>query len=92
MTSVMFVGDNSRTNKTSRLALTLKSNPSSPFPSISKHAKQDPFLSSSRTGTSLYINGLCVTAIATVTNLQLLRNTNFISVRNSYISLLKSIV
>ena len=42
LTSVMFVGNNSQTNKTSRLVLTLKSNPSSPYPSISKHAKQDP--------------------------------------------------
>ena len=42
LTSVMSVGNNihdSHTNKTSRLVLTLKSIPSSPFQSISKHAK-----------------------------------------------------
>ena len=58
-------------------------------------------LSSSGTGTRLFINGLCVTAIEKVTNLQgfisleeiklfrLMRNANFISVRNPYISLLR---
>ena len=63
--------------------------------------KTRPDLSSSRTATRLYINDLCATAIEKVTNLQgfisldeinvfmLLRNTNFISVRNSYISSLR---
>ena len=97
LTSVKFVGNNSQTNKTSRLVLTLKSNPSSPFLSINKACKTGSVLSSSWTGTRLYINGLCVTAIERVTNLQgfisleeinlfrLLRKTNFISITNSYI-------
>ena len=49
----------------------------------------------------LYINGFCVTTTEKVTNLQgfisleeiklfrLMRNTNFVSVRNPYISLLR---
>ena len=58
-------------------------------------------ISSSGTGTRLYINGLCVTFTEKVTNLlgfisleeiklfRLMRNTNFISVRNPYIPLLR---
>ena len=87
-----------------KLVLTLESNPSSSLSSIWKYEKLDPLrsvLSFSGTGTRLYINGLCVTAIEKVTNLQgfisleevkllrLLKNTNFISVRNPYIPLLK---
>ena len=67
-----------------------------------KICRAGPVLSSSGTGTRLYINGLCVTVIVEkVTNLQgfisleeiklfsLMRNTNFISVGNPYISLLR---
>ena len=66
-----------------------------------KICRVGPVLSSSGTGTRLYIIGSCVTATEKVTNLKgvisleeiklyrLMRNTNYFSVRNHSISLLR---